>query len=264
MKKRVISAIVALAIFIPIAIIGGNLFNIAFYILAMLGLKEFLKIYDKKVPDFIQIIAYLMLTFIYFLNTVKGNLTINMDLRIMAGLFLTLFLPVVLYHDPKTYSIKDAFYFLGGIYFISSSFSMFGLYRKEGLSVLVFLFLITILTDTFAYITGSLIGKNKLLENISPNKTWEGTIGGSLIATFICSIYYFTIISEAASVPVIVLMILFLTLIGQFGDLFFSAIKRNYGVKDFSNIMPGHGGILDRFDSIIFVMLAFSFFITII
>lgn len=109
-----------------------------------------------------------------------------------------------------------------------------------------------------------LIGKHKLLEDVSPKKTWEGLIGGSLISTFICTVYYTTVINTDISLVLITLIVLFLTLIGQFGDLFFSAVKRYCGVKDFSNMIPGHGGILDRFDSIMFVMLAYTFFITII
>ena len=109
-----------------------------------------------------------------------------------------------------------------------------------------------------------LVGRHKLLENISPNKTWEGTICGSVVATFVCTVYYLTAINTSESILRISLIVLFLSLIGQFGDLLFSAIKRTYKVKDFSNIMPGHGGVLDRLDSIIFVMLAFIFFIGVI
>ena len=128
----------------------------------------------------------------------------------------------------------------------------------------IFLFSITIITDTFAYFGGMLIGKNKLLEVISPKKTWEGTIIGSLVGTFVCTVFYLTLIDIEASIFEVTIVVLFLSLIGQFGDLFFSAIKRKYGVKDFSNIMPGHGGVLDRLDSIIFVMLAFTFFLNIL
>lgn len=131
-------------------------------------------------------------------------------------------------------------------------------------ALLVYLLLVTIFTDTYAYFTGKLIGKNKLLEVISPNKTWEGSIGGTLVGTIIGVLFYQTVINpEVSLIPLIVITFL-LSVIGQLGDLFFSAIKRYYNKKDFSNIMPGHGGILDRLDSIIFVMLAFSLFITLL
>lgn len=263
MKQRVISALVAAMIFIPVFLIGGITFNLVFYVLTLIGLREFMKVREKerKFPDFIRLISYLLITLFYFQNTLSSNLDFNIDYRIISGLFLTLLLPVVLYHNEKVYNVKDAFYILGGVLFLGYSMSLFSMYRELGLELIVFLFLITIITDSYAYFTGMLIGKNKLLEEVSPKKTWEGTIGGSLVGTFVCTVYYVTVINPNVSLFAITTTVLFLSLVGQFGDLFFSAIKRTYKVKDFSNIMPGHGGVLDRLDSIIFVMLAFTFFL---
>ena len=86
----------------------------------------------------------------------------------------------------------------------------------------------------------------------------------NIFGVFIPTLYYVTAIDMNASYLFIIVMTLFLSILGQFGDLVFSAIKRYFKTKDFSNIMPGHGGILDRFDSIIFVILGFIFFITIL
>ena len=124
--------------------------------------------------------------------------------------------------------------------------------------------IITIITDSYALFVGSLIGKNKLLKEVSPNKTWEGMLSGTLFGTLLASVFYITVVNNHANIALIVALTLFLSIIGQFGDLVFSAIKRYFGIKDFSNIMPGHGGILDRLDSIIFVMLGFIFFISIV
>jgi len=266
MKQRVISAIVVLTLFIPILIMGGDIFNLTFYILTLLGLREFMNVREteKKFPDFIRLISYILISFLYFVNTYDKGLSFSIDYRIIAGLSLTLLLPVILYHNEKVYNVRDAFYLLGGVFFLGFSMSLFYMYRTHSLSLFIFLFLITIITDSYAYFTGRLIGKTKLLESISPNKTWEGTIGGSLVATFVCTVYYLTVINPNASIVVIALIVLLLSLIGQFGDLFFSAIKRRFRVKDFSNLMPGHGGVLDRLDSIIFVMLTFTFFLNIL
>ena len=267
MKTRILSAIVAIAIAIPIFITGGLLFNIVFYVLTVLGLKEFLKVREeeKSFPDFIRLISYILITLLYFSNTLKkGNMSFSIDYRIISGLFLCLMLPVVLYHDPKKYNVKDAFYAVGGVFFLGTSMSLFSFYRNISLGLIIFLFLITIITDSYALFVGTLIGKNKLLEEVSPNKTWEGTIGGSLIGTFVCTVFYLTVINSSANLFIISLIILFLTLVGQFGDLFFSAIKRKFNIKDFGNIMPGHGGVLDRLDSILFVMLTYTFFISIL
>ena len=266
MKTRVISAIIAFLIFIPIFIIGGMLFNISIYVVTLLGIREFMKAREKtkKYPDFIRLITYIIITLLYFDCSFKGNLIFSFDYKMISGICLTLLLPVVLYHDEKIYNVEDAFYLVGGVFFLGFSMALFNMYRNMGLEIIIFLFLITIITDTYAYIIGSLIGKTKLLEVISPKKTWEGTIGGSIAATFVCTMYYITIINPDKPVILVASIVLFLSLIGQFGDLLFSAIKRKYKIKDFSNIMPGHGGVLDRLDSIIFVMLAFTFLLNIL
>ena len=267
MITRIISAIVAIGLAIPIFIYGGLLFNLTFYVLTLLGLREFLKVREKEksFPDFIRLISYILITLLYFTNTLKkGNMSFSIDYRVIAGLFLSLLLPVVLFHNPKEYNVKDAFYAVGGVFFLGCSMSLFTFYRNIGLGLIIFLFLITIITDSYALFVGKLIGKNKLLPEVSPNKTWEGTIGGSLIGTFVCTIYYLTVINPSESIFKVSVIVLFLTIIGQFGDLFFSAIKRKFEIKDFGNIMPGHGGVLDRLDSILFVMLTYTFFIGIL
>jgi len=266
MKTRIISAIIVLSIFIPICIKGGLIFNLAFYVVGMLGLKEVLDVKEKKrkLPTFIKILIYLLFSAMYFVMSINEEMVLNIDFRIISGIFLVLLLPTVLYHDKKVYNVKDSFYLLGELIFLANSFYLFVMYRNISLVLFIYLFLVTILTDTFAYISGMLVGKHKLLKEISPNKTWEGLIIGSIMGTILCTIYYTAVIDSNISFVVIVPITLFLTIIGQFGDLFFSSIKRYCGVKDFSNLIPGHGGVLDRFDSIIFVMLVFTFFLTIL
>lgn len=265
MKTRIISAIVALLIFIPIFIKGGMLFDVAVFVLAVLGLKEFLEVKKskKEMPFFIEFISYISLGLIIFFNS-SNNYLLSVDYRMVAGLFLTFLIPTVLYHDRSLYSINDAFYLIGGVFFLGFSFSLFTLLRNEGMEILLYLLLISIFTDTFAYFVGMLIGKNKLLEDISPKKTIEGMIGGTVLSVIIASNFYYTVIDSSLPLYIIIFMTTFLSIIGQFGDLVFSAIKRYYGKKDFSNIMPGHGGILDRLDSIVFVALGFMFFISLI
>lgn len=268
MKTRIISAAIVLAIIIPILIVGGQIFNLTIYAIALLGLKEFLDIKEtkKKIPPFIKFISYVILTLIVLGNTNPSELILKMDYRMIAGLFLVYLLPTVLYHDKSKYSISDAFYLIGGMFFLGLSFHLFIVLRHlyDNPNLIVFLLLITIITDTFAYITGYLIGRYKLLEVISPKKTWEGLIGGTIMGVFVSAVYYITVINPTINIFILLIITTFLSLLGQFGDLSFSAIKRYYGKKDFSNIMPGHGGVLDRLDSIIFVVLGYMFFITIL
>ena len=266
MKQRLISALVALIILIPLIILGGNIFNVGVYVIALLGLKEFMDIKETKkhIPLFVKVMSVVFYTII-ILSSFGGNLhTISMDYRLISGLFLAFLLPTVLYHDRDKYSINDAFYLMGGIFFLAVSMILLINVRAHSLAMLIYLILITTMTDTFAYLTGMLIGKHKLLESISPKKTWEGTIGGTVFGTFISTVFYVTVINPEINLVIIILVSAFLCLVASLGDLVFSAIKRYYGKKDFSNIMPGHGGILDRLDSIIFVLLGFMFFITLI
>lgn len=266
MKTRIISATIILAILIPIFLTGGVIFDIAIWLIGMVGLKEFLdiKATKKRIPDFIRFICYIIFSLIVLFNITSEQLVYSIDFRVISALFISLLLPVALYHDRKAYSVNDAFYLIGSIFFLGISFNLLMVLRNIDLNLIIYLFLITIMTDTFALIGGMLIGRTKLLEEISPKKTIEGMIVGTFFGTFIATTFYNVVIDPDIALYIIVLITLFLSLLGQFGDLLFSAIKRYFGKKDFSNLIPGHGGILDRFDSVIFVVLGFMFFITII
>ncbi len=103
---------------------------------------------------------------------------------------------------------------------------------------------------------GRKLGRHKLAPHISPNKTWEGSIGGTLVATVIVGLYAYFYPQGNYSLLTTILLIVIVSVIGQFGDLVESALKRYYGVKDSGKILPGHGGILDRFDSLLLVLPA--------
>ena len=266
MKQRVISAIVMLAIVIPVFIIGGNIFKLFIFLVAMLGMKEYLDIKETKkdLPIFIKLAGYLFIPLVLFNVGIDSKLEMVVDFRIITSLLIVLLLPVVLYHNRETYSINDANYVFMGVMFLGIAMSLFNTYVEISKDLLLYLVLITVMTDTFAYLTGMLIGKHKLLEVISPKKTWEGLLGGTIFGVFIATMFYMTIINGHANLLIVIGVTLLLSIVGQLGDLFFSAIKRYFDKKDFSNLMPGHGGILDRLDSLIFVLLAYSFFLNIL
>lgn len=100
-----------------------------------------------------------------------------------------------------------------------------------------------------------------MIPTISPNKTWEGAIGGTIMSVALGSIYFVNFVNTEQSLITAIFITLFLSIISQFGDLVFSALKRHAKIKDFSNIMPGHGGILDRLDSLILIMIAYMLII---
>lgn len=266
MKTRVISAIVMLIILVPLIILGGSYFYVGLYIVSMMALKEFLdiKASKKEIPSPIRLLAYIFMSLLVLVGIKSNTEVYALDYKLLSALVMLFLIPTVLYHDRKKYSMNDAFYLIGGILFLGISLSLFITVRDLGLKMFVFLVSIPIITDIFAYVTGLLIGKHKLLPEVSPKKTWEGFFGGTIFAVFASSMFYCTCINSEISILTIVLICTFLSIIGQIGDLVFSAIKRYYNKKDFSNLIPGHGGVLDRLDSMIFVMLGFMFFLGIL
>lgn len=142
------------------------------------------------------------------------------------------------------------------ISYVAVSFTSMALtrYLKNGSYVFGLVFVAAWVCDSFAYFTGRFFGKHKLAPHLSPKKTIEGSIGGIIFAILGCMLYGL-IIEKAFEVDAnyiaLAIIGLILSIISQIGDLWASLIKREYGVKDYSQMMPGHGGIMDRFDSII-------------
>lgn len=272
MKQRIISAIVLLTIFIPILLIGNAPFAILMTIISWMGLYEIINARSKKkeFPFLMKILAYILVSFFVITNykvnesVFNDNLLFYLDYRLIAILIFAYIAPIIFIDDSKKYSFNDALFLIGATMFIGISFNLLISIRNFNLEYIIYIFLIATITDTFALLTGRKIGKNKLAPSISPNKTIEGSIGGSIMGTFIATVYYLEFIDPTANIFAITVMTLILSVVGQIGDLVFSAIKRYYNTKDFSNLIPGHGGILDRLDSIIFIVLAFLLFLSVL
>ena len=262
MKTRIISAIVAALIVIPVVYFGGFYYRVGVGLLAVIGYTEFLMAREKnhKIPDLVKVISYIAL-FMLFINNVLNKTNFGIDYRFLLMLILIFLIPIIFYHDENKYNTDDALYLIGGTLFLSMAFGILYHIRETGLNTLIYLLTITIASDTFAYFTGVLIGKHKMIPSLSPKKTWEGALGGTIMSVVLGTIYYLNFMATGANILVVALMTLFLSVISQFGDLIFSAIKRHAKIKDFSNIMPGHGGILDRLDSLILIMIAYMLII---
>ena len=127
--------------------------------------------------------------------------------------------------------------------------------RENSLFILFLALFIVWATDSGAYFVGRKFGKTKLIPSVSPNKTVEGSLGGIVSAVVVALIMVFLYPKQAPSISLLHLVILaaIFSVVGQIGDLVESSLKRHFGVKDSGKILPGHGGILDRFDSLIFV-----------
>jgi phosphatidate cytidylyltransferase len=125
---------------------------------------------------------------------------------------------------------------------------------KNGVYIFALVFVAAWMCDIFAYFTGRLLGKHKLAPHLSPKKTVEGSIGGIIFSILGCMLYGFVVNKVkglSANYLVLALLGLVLSIISQIGDLWASLIKREHGVKDYSRMLPGHGGVMDRFDSIL-------------
>lgn len=140
-------------------------------------------------------------------------------------------------------------------YILCGFLSFHFLRASEGTVFIIYLLIVVWATDSFAYFTGRKFGKTKLAPSISPNKTWEGSIGGTLIATILAMIFNMIYTPFPGSLVIFIIITILLSIAGQLGDLIESYIKRFFGVKDSGKLLPGHGGILDRFDSLILVSI---------
>ena len=163
--------------------------------------------------------------------------------------------------------VSDACYIIAMISFIALA-GQCGVFIRllDGkINTLLFVLLSCIVNDTAAYFVGCKYGKHRLNVRISPKKSIEGSIGGFVFGTVITAVCGIWLLPVAGlSWYHVVLISLVLAVTGPIGDLIFSAIKRFYGVKDFSNLLPGHGGILDRFDSMTFIVFGYFVIINIL
>ncbi len=266
MKTRVISAICMIAILLPLLIVGGELFAFLVGVIGCFALRELLQLFkkEKNLPFLTEVLAYLTVLYLIWQNYDSNTLIFSLDYRVLVLLLFIFFVPTVLLSDNKKYSFQDGLSLLGSTLLIGFAFHLFIVIRNYSLNTFIYLILITTMTDTFALLTGMWIGKTKLCPAISPKKTVEGLIGGTFMGSFLAILFYLTVIDAAVPFHYLLIVTVTLSLVGQLGDLVFSQIKRYYNVKDFSNLIPGHGGILDRLDSIIFVVMMYTMFISII
>jgi phosphatidate cytidylyltransferase len=252
MKQRILTAVIALILFIPFVVYGNIPFTVVVYLLATIGLYELLKMHNISWFSVPGIMAIIVLWLILF-PAMHENLPFSMNTAQIILVFVLLLLAYTVLLKNK-FTFDDVGFVLLAVLYVGMGFFYFiaTRYAEDGLAQVFFALVLIWSTDTGAYFTGRTFGKNKLWPEISPNKTIEGAIGGIVVATIV-GIVFHLIYEFPFSLTTIIIVSILVSIFGQIGDLVESAFKRHYNVKDSGNILPGHGGILDRFDSAIFV-----------
>lgn len=289
MGKRTITGIILALLLIPAFWFGGLYLNIVLLFLAVWASFELFNMFNTKAElgKGVMITELILSGLMYFTiqRYYEGDSAVSLLPQTMplAGIdgslewvFLTFVLLIVigatlLVLVPK-FSADNFGQLLVTVLYPALGFgAVFGL-RSFSVYNIGFLFIITIFTDIFAYVVGVRWGKHRLAEHISPKKSIEGSIGGTVAAVILALAYiYIADLDMIGEIPlnifVSILLILFISAIGQIGDLVASKLKRSYNIKDFSQIFPGHGGVLDRFDSLVFagmVLMLLSKFVGIL
>ena len=252
LSKRFVSGLIGLILLIFIVSKGENLLSFAIYIVSIVGLRELYKALEKIDIRPVYIVGYLGATGL-FINAILLNKYLG-----LVFTFITIIL-LILVMMNKNISIKDISVTFLGILYVP--FLMFHIAYLDKTNYIWLIFIIAFGTDTFAYIAGNVFGKTKLCPNVSPNKTVEGSMGG-IIGSIILTIIY-SISFRLAPMWKLILLAILGSIIAQIGDLVASRIKRLCGIKDYGFIMPGHGGVLDRFDSIILTAPVIYYYISI-
>ncbi|MBQ9312114.1 MAG: phosphatidate cytidylyltransferase [Bacteroidales bacterium] len=231
-----------------------------FGVIATLGLYEFYNNIEKttdilpdKILGYIFTVCYYVAIFLHAIN----NEVLTIMLIYLVILFFLMFIRSLYRKNAKPFT-DIAYTFLGIIYIvIPLSLAVF-LRQAFHPIILMSIFIFVWCNDTFAYLTGMKFGKHKLFERISPKKTWEGSIGGFL--SVIIAAIIISYLSEEVPIVHLIITAIITSVIGTYGDLVESMFKRQLGIKDSGNILPGHGGILDRFDSMLLALVAVFFY----
>lgn len=252
MKTRIITGAALVVVLAAMLLTPPTVLTGAVILISLVGMYEFYKatgMWDKKVICGIGFIAAIAMPFLNLIDP-------KFYMIILYGFMFLIFLSMLVQH--KTVSVTDAAMVIFSVVYIPYFLTNLLYIRKlDSGNLLIWLpFVGAFLTDTCAYFAGVFLGKHKLCPNISPKKTIEGSIGGILGCMGACMLYGW-ILEKGWSLNVNYLHLaglgMIMAIVSQIGDLSASIIKRKFGIKDYGNLFPGHGGILDRLDSVIMI-----------
>ena len=248
MKQRILGAILTLLVCGPGLILGGVWLKVLVAAVALIASYEYTSIRNKR---FNIAIYVLMVAFIAAINVLPQRST-----GIILFYIMLLFFFGILFEDISMDDISSTF--MMSIILAFAIMCVLRIYERSSYLVMLYIAIAAFGCDIFALFTGMAIGKHKLNPRVSPKKTWEGAIGGWLGGALLSYLFAHFLGYLGFDQKIILFFSLTLPIISQIGDLSFSLIKRNYEVKDYGSLIPGHGGILDRIDSLLFCLIFFG------
>lgn len=304
MKKRIITALIMLVILLPLLLVKElfPLFQVVITGLCIIATFEMIHMCEKKkrisIPVKIIIVVSTLLIYLGIVGedpacdrSLVSMLLDKIDYKLSLITTLTMSCALIFACQIfiKDFDASDVGYALMIVLYVALGFSSITILLFNGMRFIVYLVMICFGTDIFAYVFGMNFGKHKMCPTISPKKSWEGAIGGTIMGTLCGSLFaifyesfghffvangepikFFTGVFDVESLPkyvggiILIILSFTISIFSQIGDLVCSKFKRTYEIKDFSQVFPGHGGVLDRFDSVLFAGIIFLCFLTII
>ena len=248
-KTRLISGIILVILALIVIISGGYVTLFSLLGISLVGMFELYRVFQlEKTP--LAMISYAMAVLFYL----GQLLPVVVDPMMLVMFFLILLMFVYVFTYPR-YEAKDVMAIFFGMFYVSVMLSYVYQIRvlENGLYLAFLIFICSWGCDTCAYCVGVLIGKHKMAPVLSPKKSIEGAVGGvvgtALLTVIYCSVFKAQMGFDTRSIAILAVISAIAGLISMVGDLTASAIKRNYDIKDYGTLIPGHGGIMDRFDS---------------
>ena len=271
MKQRIITAVVAFFVLLPVLIFSDTfIFPLGLAVCAVLSVWEMFACVGLKNAWLFTAPMYVLGAAFPFLIRYLPDRDLLAPVAICAAVVWTLYAFTVLIFSHGKYPLEAVFVASFSLFYIFIGFNaiLFIHDCEPGGKYLYYIcFLGAWITDIFAYFCGRAFGKHKLIPDVSPKKTVEGSIGGTVFCILVMVFFGFVVeklVPEiSANLLIFAVAGVLIAVVSQIGDLSMSVIKRKYGVKDYGFIFPGHGGVLDRFDSVIAVsalLMVFSLF----
>ncbi len=254
MLKRTITAVAALAVFIPILYFSDTIvFPAAMAILSLAAAYEMVSCVGLKNNYWIAVPSYLTGILLPLIPRLTDT-PLPLVFAVCIVYMIIVFAAAVFSRGKTDFTIAASAF--TGVFYVTVSFTAIVLLRDAGKYFYLLVFIGPWVSDTFAYLCGRMFGKHKLIPEVSPKKTVEGSIGGIVFAAVSYVVYAILIVNffDTTANPNYLVMALagaVVSVISQIGDLSASVIKRRFGIKDYGWIFPGHGGVMDRFDSVI-------------